>query len=360
MKVLTQLCLISVLSFSAALGAAEIPPVPVSVSSVKITPLSSSVMIHGTVFGRNDVNLTAGANGQLTYVVEPGQQVREGEVIAKIDMLPLQLQRAEQEALIKRAKINLKYHQQELARLMSLAKTDSTAAFAVDQTQNQHDLALSDIELAQLKLKQLDDHIARATVKAPFGGVISQRFRQVGSDVNRADELVTLLDTQNLEVRLFVPVKYLKYLANGQELSIKTSAFDGELSAQANITAVIPATDARSQTFEVRALITQTAQSRWASGQLVEVDVPLVKNEAVSLVDRDALILRKQGVHVVKIDAQNKAHHIAVSVGKGQGQWVEVATIDPKQALQLGDKVAVRGAERLTEGQAVEVQQSPI
>ncbi|ATC95944.1 hypothetical protein PTUN_a3653 [Pseudoalteromonas tunicata] len=317
-------------------------------------------MIHGTVFGRNDVNLTAGANGQLTYVVEPGQQVREGEVIAKIDMLPLQLQRAEQEALIKRAKINLKYHQQELARLMSLAKTDSTAAFAVDQTQNQHDLALSDIELAQLKLKQLDDHIARATVKAPFGGVISQRFRQVGSDVNRADELVTLLDTQNLEVRLFVPVKYLKYLANGQELSIKTSAFDGELSAQANITAVIPATDARSQTFEVRALITQTAQSRWASGQLVEVDVPLVKNEAVSLVDRDALILRKQGVHVVKIDAQNKAHHIAVSVGKGQGQWVEVATIDPKQALQLGDKVAVRGAERLTEGQAVEVQQSPI
>lgn len=117
---------------------------------------------------------------------------------------------------------------------------------------------------------------------------------------------------------------------------------------------MIPSTDPRSQTVEVRATLAADQTHRWAIGQLVDVAVPLTSKQAVLLVDRDALILRKQGTHIVKIDEQNKAEQIPVTVGNGKGQWVEI-TPRTSDILHAGDRVAVRGAERLQTGQDVEV-----
>ena len=71
--------------------------------------------------------------------------------------------------------------------------------------------------------------------------------------------------------------------------------------------------------------------------------------------NRDALILRKKGTHIVKIDNDNKALQIPVKVGNGKDKLVEV-TPTSNIALNAGDKVAVRGAEQLQTGQEVEVQ----
>ena len=101
--------------------------------------------------------------------------------------------------------------------------------------------------------------------------------------------------------------------------------------------------------------------NHWATGQLVDVEVPIADASTSLLVNRDALIIRREGVHVVKIDAENKAHKVSVNVGKGQGLLVEITNKDSKQAVKIaeGDIIAVRGAERLVDAQEVEVQSSP-
>ena len=66
---------------------------------------------------------------------------------------------------------------------------------------------------------------------------------------------------------------------------------------------------------------------------------------------RDALILRKDGTYVVKVGNDNKVHRLQVSVGKGVRDRVSVTG-----ELSDGDKVAIRGAERLNEGQSVVIQ----
>ena len=63
------------------------------------------------------------------------------------------------------------------------------------------------------------------------------------------------------------------------------------------------------------------------------------------------MILRKDGTFVIKIDTENKAHRLLVKVGKGTIDRVSI-----QGDLQQGDQVAIRGAERLTEGQSVIVQ----
>jgi len=228
-----------------------------------------------------------------------------------------------------------------------LKQTNSTSQFQLDQTKSQYELAQADIEIAELKLKQIEDELARATVRAPFEGVVTERIVRAGTDINRSDILLKLLDTAHLEVRLYVPVKYLAYVRKGLEVNL--TAIGQEISTQ--ITSVIPNTDPRSQTFEVRIQLPQHLNEFWIAGQLVKVTVPTQDAHPSLTIHRDALILRKAGTFVVKIDAENKAHRLLVEVGSGTFDRVTI-----HGDLQRGDKIAIRGAERLREGQSVVVQ----
>ena len=237
----------------------------------------------------------------------------------------------EQQAQLKRAKINVNYLHNEVQRLQKLRKSNSASQFQLDQSQSQYDLAKTDIEIADLKLQQINDQIQRANVTAPFSGVITERIVRAGTDVNRSDSLLKLLDTEHLEVRLYVPIKYLAFIRKGHSLNISA--------------------DAKSQTFEVRINIPTHLNESWAAGQLVKVTVPIQATKNTLTVHRDALILRKDGTYVVKIDIDNKVHRLPVIVQNGTFDRVSI-----EGDLKAGDNVAIRGAERLNEGQQVVVQ----
>jgi len=327
--------------------AVETPPSPVKVDTVTEMSLAATADLMATLHSRSYVSITAGVSGRLDWLQEPGVMVQQGEVLAKMDLLPLQLRQAEQQAQIKRASINARYFNNELQRLHKLKKTNSTSQFQLDQTKSQYELAQADIEIATLKLQQIEDELRRATVQAPFSGVVTERVVRAGTDINRSDILLKLLDTEHLEARLFVPVKYLAYVRKGLELNLQ--AIGQSISTQ--VTSVIPRTDPLSQTFEVRIQIPEHLNEFWTAGQLVKVTVPVQDAQPSLTVHRDALILRKEGTFVVKVDAENKAHRLLVTVGKGTLDRVSIYG-----DLHSGDKIAIRGAERLKEGQDVVVQ----
>ena len=119
----------------------------------------------------------------------------------------------------------------------------------------------------------------------------------------------------------------------------------------AAVTAKIPRADPRSQTFEVRINIPKALNKHWAAGQLVSVSVPTQKATESLTVPRDALILRKSGSYVIKVNADNTVSRLAVVVGKGNKERVAI-----KGSLKHGDNVAIRGAERLADGDKVVIQ----
>ena len=334
-----------------AVNAAEAPLSPVAVKQVKSSFSSPTVDIMGTVYSRNQVQLTAGVTGKLEFVAEPGTYLKKGDLVAQIELLPLQLQQAEQSAQLKRAKINLQYLEREVKRQRQLRKNNSASQYQLEQTESQYELALSDIEIADLRLKQINEQLSRATIRSPFDGVVTERMRRTGYDVSRSDVLIQLLDTESLEVRLFVPVKYLAFTKPGSEITLSNAGRGESLRISATTTTIIPTADPRSQTFEMRANIPSEGASYWAAGQLVKVSIPVEEKRAALTVHRDALILRRDGTYVVRIDPDNTAHRLKVIVGKGSGDWVNV-----EGDLKQGDRVATRGAERLQEGQKVIVQ----
>ena len=353
-KQLTQLPIIKSLGFSAALllattatNAAETPAKPVKVDTVIEMTINATNELNGTVHSRAHIPMTAGVDGRLAWLAEPGDYVHQGDVIIKMDLLPLQLKQAEQKSQIKRENINLAYYKNELVRLEKLRVTNSTSQFTLDQTRSKYELAQTDLEIAQLKLRQVEEQLSKATIKAPFDGVITQRYVRAGTDVNRSAPLLKLLDTEQLEVRLFVPIKYLAHIRKGEELDLKANG--QKISAPVKVK--IPSADPRSQTFEVRLTIPEHLNESWAAGQLVRVTIPVQASTPTLTVSRDALILRKDGVYVVKVDTENTVHRLPVVVGKGTVDRVSI-----QGNLQHGDQVAIRGAERLKDGEKVKIQ----
>jgi hypothetical protein len=88
-------------------------------------------------------------------------------------------------------------------------------------------------------------------------------------------------------------------------------------------------------------------------GQTVKVAVPTSDSREVLTIPRDALVLRSEGQSVFVIDGKNQARKVSVKTGTGAGGEIEVLG-----DLAAGDRVVVRGNERLQPGQTVEIQES--
>jgi len=337
-------CLLLTINTRAAEGP---PPMPVQVDQVKEMSLSTTTDLMATIHSRSHLDITAGVNGRIAWLAEPGSMVQQGDVMVKMDLLPLKLMHLEQQAQLKRAQINQRYLLNEVQRIQKLKQSNSASQFQLDQTQAQYDLATTDIEIADLKLQQITDQIQRANVTAPFAGVITERIVRAGSDINRSDVLLKLLDTEHLEVRLYVPIKYLAFVRKGHDLAISANGQN----ITATISSLIPSAEPKSQTFEVRITIPSHLNEVWAAGQLVKVSVPTQAASNTLTVHRDALILRKDGTYVVKIASDNTVHRLPVVVSQGTADRVSI-----EGEISHGDKVAIRGAERLSEGQKVIVQ----
>jgi RND family efflux transporter MFP subunit len=330
---------------TAALG--QQPPAPVvQIAHVTETEVAPTVAVPGTIYSRNDVQVTAGVAGQLTMVSEPGTMVQAGDTIASIDKQPLLLQRAEQEVLLERAEINIRQLNSQLRRQLELQGGNLVSEFDLEQSEANRDLAIADAKLIKVRIRQIDDQIRRADVRAPFSGVITSRERRAGEDVSRGEILSAMTDIQNMEVRAFVPLKHLPRTVVGDSIDV----FATDTQFAGNIRSLVPTGDIRSQTFEARIDLPANASGSWTVGQLVSVGIPIRSGELSLAIPRDALVLRQDGSYVFRINDENKAERIAVDIGDSAGDMIAVSGL-----LAKDDRVAVRGAENLREGAEVKI-----
>ena len=282
-------------------------------------------------------------------VAEPGTFIEQGQPIASIDKSTLRLQREEQEALLQRAEINIRQLNSQLRRQRELENENLVSEFELEQTEANRDIAVSDANITKVRIRQIDDQIRRADVRAPFSGVVISREHRAGEEVARGEVLGVMTDILNLEVRAFVPLKHLPRTSVGQVLDVFAT---GEYHV-GTIRSLVPTGDVRSQTFEARIDLQQNAVGRWTVGQLVSVAIPIRAKEFALTVPRDALVLRSNGSFVFRINDENKAEKIAVQLGDSAGDLISVTG-----SLAEGDRVAIRGAENLTEGADVKIMMS--
>jgi RND family efflux transporter MFP subunit len=337
------LALMFAMNSIAAHAQGEAKAAAVETSRAALRDLAPSITATGQVQSRSGADMAAGIAGPIDFVAEPGTRVAKNQVIARIDPGEYRLQRAEQAARVTRSELALKQTNRELERLT--ASGTAVSRFQLDQAENTRDLAVSDLEIARATLRQTDDRLARAEVRAPFAGVIAERVRRIGEEVARGDAVIRMQDTEHLELRLFLPLRHVRAIEPGSTVQVR---LDDTRVVPGKVRAIVPVGDARSQSFETLIDLPQ-AEAELAVGRTLQVVLPLAAVQQVLAVPRDAVVIRSDGlaVYVVRKD---KAERVPVKTGSADGEWVAV-----QGALTAQDAVVVRGAETLHDGDSVKV-----
>ena len=336
----------SLLTLGAAKAQSDRPPSPVAIDFVQRTMVVPTIPVTGTIYSRNELRITAGIAGELQFTVEPGTAVAVGDLLARIDDMPLQLQRAEQEAALERARAQLRYLNAQLKRQTDLASSNSFAANDLEQTQSTRDVAASDLRIAELRIKQIDDQLKRSEVRAQFSGVVTERLRREGETIATGTVIGRVTDTQNLEVRVLTPLRYSGRVNTGHDIDL----FGYESRFTGVVRTVVPPVNMRTQAFELRIDLPQAAFDTWTVGQMVSAAIPMRAARNSLVVPRDALILRQDGTFVFRVNSENRAERIAVVTGESTGKLVAV-----EGELNEGDRIVIRGAETLSEGHEVSI-----
>jgi RND family efflux transporter MFP subunit len=318
-------------------------PALVKVSVASVRDMASETLVPGTVVSRNDARLSAEVDGRLTSVADVGSVFASGEVVAEIEGTALRLQMAELEAEVTRAEARLRFLDSEEKRFETLAQSNLAAITQLEQTQSDRDVARGDLQVAKARLEQTADRLARTRIRAPFDGVVVERLMTPGERAVEGSNVVRLVDQQNLEVVARAPLEYFSFVRPGQLLNIRAGAD----MAQAEVRTVVAVGDENTHQFELRL---DLVDSPFPVGQTLRIAVPTSDSREVLTVPRDALVLRPEGHSIFIVDANNQAQQITVTVGTGQGDDIEVLG-----GVSAGDRVVIRGNERLQPGQAVTI-----
>lgn len=314
---------------------------PVSIAKVKATRIAPQATYPGTVVSRNDSKLAADVEGRVEWVADVGAIVAKGDVIARLDANRARLQQDADAANVARLSAQVRYDRGHASRMQELVDRKVVSKAAADQAASTRDATEAALKAAEAERKRSQYQLDRSEIRAPFAGRVVSRLINTGEYASPGKEVVRLVDLDAIEIATQVPIASMRHLKEG--LSVTTELQGQPVKTQVRV--VVPVGDSASRTVEVRLALAPGAAF---VGDAAKVLIPADEPRMVLAVPRDALVLREDNTYLFKLDTENKAERIAVEVGAADGNMVEVTGM-----LKEGERVIIRGAERLESGQKV-------
>jgi RND family efflux transporter MFP subunit len=344
---LTRTCLLAVVAFGAAPAFGQdgfsFPAARVEVAVAESRAMAPSVDVSGTVISLNDSRIASEVEGVLTWLADVGDAVDKGDVIARIDPRLIRVEVARAEANVARLQSDHQYRQRQLERTEELAAKNSASKTLLDEALAQRDQAQHALSDARASLERARGDLERTEIRAAFAGHIVERLAAVGEFIGVGEDVVRLVDTHRIEISLPATIMLSQHIEPGMRVPVRS----GDVQREHRVRTVVPVGDAVSRMVEVRLAV---SEGDWLVGTPVQVSLPSDEPVLTVAVPRDALIERGGRAYVYKIGSDNTAEQVAIDINAIVGLWIGVV-----DGIAAGEQVIVRGAERLSPGQTVEI-----
>lgn len=319
------------------------PAAMVEVATVDLVPMAPQRWVPGSVVSRDDARLATGASGRLEFVAEVGTRLEAGDLVARLEDRAAQLQLEDAQSEVARIKAQRDLAERQRDRLQALSDSNSIAATQLDEARAQVNQLVAQQRQAEVRVHRARYDLDQTRILAPFPGIVTERLAQRGEYAATGTAIVHLVDMTNLEARVQAPLALASLVRADMPLSLRS----GETSFSGRIRTVVAVGDERSRQFELRIALDA---GELLVGNAVEVALPERAAESRLAVPRDALVERAGGNYVVRISADGNSERVSVRTGASDGGLIAV-----DGGLKVGDRVVVRGAERLSDGQKVQI-----
>jgi membrane fusion protein (multidrug efflux system) len=316
---------------AAAGGAAA--PVPVRVTVATPAPLQQVDEAVGTVSVIDSVEIRAETAGLVQSVsFSDGQAVRKGQAL-------VHLRDADAQASLLDARARARLTALQLDRLTPLLGRGDVAQAEVDK-------AKADDDLARAAVLKAEEALRRATIVAPFDGVVGRRDVAVGQTVDTTRVLTRIEDLAHLAVDVSLPESAVARVAKDQSAVVIVPAL-GTDGAAAHVSYVAPRVRDDSRTIDVRVVLDKP-DARVRPGMTATVRIVTAEVPDALLVPTQAVVPSANGASVWIAGADNTASLRPITTGERTETQVQAVT-----GLAAGDAVIVEGLARLRPGAAI-------
>ena len=293
-----------------------------------------------------DVKLGPLVAGRLQAVlVGEGDQVREGQVLARLDGTPLRDQLLQAEAQLSQARAQELNSKQKLERAVKALQAGVAAAQEVEDDRLALAQADSAVKTAAALLSTAKNQLGRSELRAPFAGVVAHVFAAPGEALDANKPVVEVARTTTVELRAALAPRLAARLKAGQPAQLHLDALPGR-TFPARVLAVAPTVDAATGAALVR-LRADNSDGALRLGTFARAQVQVEVKSGVVRVPVPALLGDEAGAAVEVVDS-GKARKVPVKVGARDAQWVEIT-----QGLDEGAQVIVQGNYALPDGTPV-------
>lgn len=325
------------------------PKVTVVVAAV--SPLQPRLSIAGllTPLPGRDVKVGALVAGRVEQMlVGEGDEVKSGQPLARIEAAPLRDRISDADAQQVRARAELDNARTRSARSEKLWKDGIVSRQEVDDLRSAVVAAQSALAQATAAGGTASTQLGRATLRAPFDGVVAAILVPAGAPVDgNATPVIQIADTRVLELRAAVPAARIGEVGKDQLAEV---IVDGVGTIPGHVVAMAPLVDVTTNTIVVRVRI-ENADRRLRGGLFVRGSLLGTARTTIAIA-RSALLPGVGGAAdvVAIVDKDGKIAHRTVALGADGGDTVEVTS-----GIAVGDRVVVQGAYSLPVGTEVEL-----
>ena len=288
-----------------------------------MTSVADVVTAPGSIAARRDAAVgVQGEGGRVTAVlVEAGQSVARGQILARIDNAVQTQQSIQLAASVRQAQADARLAQANLARAEALVAKGFISKADIDQRTATRDSALARVAVARAQLGENNARIERLNVRAPAAGLVLARNVETGQIVSPAAVLFRIAEGGVLEMRAQVAEQDLARLKPGMPASVTPIGSTTEY--RGKVWLIDPVIDASSRQgiarialkYEPGLRVGAFAKTRIASGEAVRPVLP-----------QSAVLSDDKGNYVLVLGADNRVERRAITTATVSDQGVSVAT----------------------------------
>jgi membrane fusion protein, multidrug efflux system len=317
---------------------AEPRAVPVEAAEVRVAAVRHEITAVGSLLADESVMLRFEIAGRIRDIgFADGETVEQGRALLALDPAELQAELAESAAAVDLDTLSFDRAKDLLARELA--------------SRQQYDEALARLSASRARQAVNEARLAKATLRAPFAGVLGFRLVSPGDYVQPGQDIVTLEAVDPLKVDFRVGEMHAAQIRPGQEVTVRVDAFP-DRSFTGQVGAIAPRIEEATRSVLVRALIPNPDHAL-RPGMFARVRLTLEERPDSLLVPEQALVPARNESFLYRI-VDGKAVRTPVRPGLHRGGEVEIL-----EGLSPGDTVVTAGQMKIGDGMPVTILSAP-
>jgi len=322
---------------------------PVAVARVRVVDVLDRIEAVGELVAPNEAVIAAEVDGRLTDILrDEGSAVAKDEVVLEIDPERRKHELAAAHARLDQARARLRSEEREAGRIRTLHGRGAVSNSQLDAAETALQLAQADLAAEASGLALAEQAFDKASVRAPFDGIVASRHVSIGEYVQPAKPLFDLVSLDPLEVEFHLAERDSGRVRIGQEVGVTVTPYPDEV-FPARVDVVSPVIDPTTRTLRVKASLAD-AKGRLRPGLFARADLGVNTRHGVAVIPEEAVLQRTDGSVVFELLEGSRVARRVVEVAAFRDGLAELAG-----GLEAGATVVTRGHTSLVDGAVVAV-----